>query len=922
MTHSSSDLTERDRARIRTAVAFLKDRLEEPEAVAWALGLKPDRRVERTAIVELVTGPEGSGLAEPYAAAWRLVVESWSYRSTGQSAVSALHHIRARVRAGDRSGTLIEGVADLVAPRLELESPHVRPSLPARKRRRPKTLTDLLSAGLTSVSLVYDVRGHRIDIGLDECADIPFLHALANALTARVDRGLHIAHRIYGDDAGALSAMAWPLRVYFVPPQIGLHDWDGPGGRVFEPDGVTRGMGPAVKFLYSVLKRIAELDPNAARPFLPRWRHSDEPIYRRLWAAAARSAKVVPAADVAAFLLDLHDSDFWNPSFLPEFAELRALRFCSLELDAQAMIAKRLRRGPPRRIFPRKLEAAEFRKIKRALAAIELRRIELGGAVLPRRHRDWLREAADEFSGLQTMAIDGGFRDPWVRPDLRQYTATKSEFDALEGKTRLQALEDALSQKTSASQATDWLRESAHSVLVVRDFEAAASIASRFPRVWEQFGHFHLQPAPQTGTEPPRDTQSEADRVLALMTRLSDATLEAAIESLCNWLHRWCEHVVGCATLPQLWLRAWPHAVKVTNAGATAEDIDFSTTTIRPDRDDRVPDKINTLHPPAGKLVRVFLQLPPFTVGSTVPLDDGSLFAQMRGCAIKAPGHSGLIARCLLTEKLPVFLQADSAWARRHLVEPLSMDDDHSIPLWHAVASSWLDTDVLKIIGDAVCRRVLDERINEQSRENLLSCLVHEGLSSFQQHREPAVAYARIAQTLRSADDATRAWAALEITQFQDFAYKDGHGSRALADLFRATVKPFLEQVWPQERSLATSRVSRHLACLPAVSGDAFTDAVDTIERFLTPFGCRSMLEYGYCEGDMAETLRMPRLSDAVDDTPKAHALLRLLDLTIGHTRDAMIPEDLAIALDRIESEARGLTSDPAFRRLAAAARR
>ena len=131
-----------------------------------------------------------------------------------------------------------------------------------------------------------------------------------------------------------------------------------------------------------------------------------------------------------------------------------------------------------------------------------------------------------------------------------------------------------------------------------------------------------------------------------------------------------------------------------------------------------------------------------------------------------------------------------------------------------------------------------------------MSCLVHEGLSSFQECREPAIAYARISQTLRSAD------------------------------------------------------------------------AVYAIERFLTPFGCRSMLEYGYCEGDMAETLRMPRLSDAVDDTPKAHALLRLLDLTIGHTRDTMIPEDLAIALDRIESEARGLTSDPAFRRLAAAARR
>ena len=514
------------------------------------------------------------------------------------------------------------------------------------------------------------------------------------------------------------------------------------------------------------------------------------------------------------------------------------------------------------------------------------------------------------------------FGIPGSAPTSGHYTASGSPFDELQGEARLQALEDAVSHETSAHQATDWLRESAHPLLVLRDFEAAADVLSQFPRVWEHFGYFHWQPAPQCDTEPPRDAQSEANRVLALMSRLSDATLEAAIEAICHWLHTWSEQVVGCAPLQQLWLRAWPPAVKGTNAAATAEDTNLSGASVRPTRDDRMPSEINTLHPPAGKLVRVFLQLLRFTDDAPDPFGDGSLIARMRDRAIEAPGRSGLIARCLLTEKLPVFLQSDPAWTRRHLVEPLSMDDDDSIPLWQAVASSWLDTDVLEIIGDAVCRKVLDDRINEASRENLVSCLVHEGLSSFQERREPAIAYARISQTLRSADDTIRAWAALEVTQFQDFAYKDGQNSRALADLFQSTVKPFLDQVWPQERSLATSRVSRHLACLPAVSGDAFTEAVYAIERFLTPFGCRSMLEYGYCEGDMAETLRKPRLSDAVDDTPKAHALLRLLDLTIGHTRDAMIPEDLAIALDRIESEARGLTSDPAFRRLAAAARR
>ena len=158
--------------------------------------------------------------------------------------------------------------------------------------------------------------------------------------------------------------------------------------------------------------------------------------------------------------------------------------------------------------------AEEVRATKRAFAAMELRRIEIGGGVLPAQVRDWLLEATDEFPGLKNMAIDDGFRDPWVRPDLRPRTSFKSQFDGLEGKARLQALEDALSGEPSAGQATDWLRRPGHAVLVLCDFEAAAGLVNRFPRVWDHFGYFHSRPAPQSESEQPRDAQSEANRVL------------------------------------------------------------------------------------------------------------------------------------------------------------------------------------------------------------------------------------------------------------------------------------------------------------------------------------------------------------------------------------------------------------------------
>jgi len=920
--HSRQDFNDRERARLRLAVAFLQGRLTEPQITNWALGLNPDRRVERAAIVELLTASDAPPLPEPYASAWLLIIESWSCHPVQQfTAATALLHIRTRLRTGDRSNTLIEEIIRLVAPRLELKPPHRRPWLDARKRWRPITIHDLFAAGLTGPSLVFDFRGHSIDIALQHISEVPFLHALASALTSAIDQGLYAARRIYGDDANAWPADASPLRVYFVRPQIGVHDWDAPGGRVFEPDGVTRGIGPAVKLLYSVVQRVAELAPEAKNRLLEAWRYSDLSIYRRLWAATARNPQSVPRSEVSRFLLELDDNDFWNLWTYPEFAELRAVRFATLQPNEQKMIARRLRKGPSRRLLPKNLKPQDVRLAKRALAVTELRRIEIGGGVLPSRIRKWLFEAADEIPGLEAMTIDSGFRDPWVRPDFRDLRPSRSPFDDLAGVARLQALEDALSANTSSAVAANWLEQPGQDFTILCDFEAASDQVSQFPTVWNRFGHIHSRSAAKTDSEQPRIQRSEANRVLALIIQLTDPALEAAIEGLCYWLQTWSDLVDTSKPIQQVWLRMWSHAVKFTNSLPTAENTILSGATLTEPGQRQIPDRINTVYPPAAKLVHVFLHLLRSSGDDPGTFSNAPLLACMRDRAINAPGYSGLIARSLFTENLPMFLRVDRAWAKRNLIEPLFADNDESILLWHAVSSSAISSGLLNFVGDAVCKKVLDDRLHESTRENLVDCLVYEALTAFQEQREPSVSFARISQTLRSASDSIRAWAALGTTEFQNYAYKVGRNSQALGASFQSAIEPFLEQVWPMEQSLATGSVSRHLACLPAVCGDSFTSSVDAIERFLAPFGCRCLLDYGFCESEMSETLKMPRLSEVVDDTPKARSLLRLLDLTIGHTPDAIVPDDLDIALERIRSIAPELTSLSSFRRLAAAAR-
>jgi hypothetical protein len=234
----------------------------------------------------------------------------------------------------------------------------------------------------------------------------------------------------------------------------------------------------------------------------------------------------------------------------------------------------------------------------------------------------------------------------------------------------------------------------------------------------------------------------------------------------------------------------------------------------------------------------------------------------------------------------------------------------------------------LKIIGGAMAERATDRRLGRETRRRLVFSIVIEALHAYREGRDPAVPNSRVQQMLRTLDDEVRASAANAIQQFvrelSAKAHEDGQpegeepeiGASAAA-LFRSAAAPFLRDVWPQERSLATPGISGALADLPATSREAFAEAVDAIARFLVPFECWSMLDYGLY-GEEGETKKLT----IINDEDKAKALLRLLDLTVGTSEGAVIPHDLTDALDQIRSVAPSLADAAAFRRLSTAARR
>lgn len=907
------NLNEQDRAVFRATVAFLTGRLEERATFDWALQLTSNDTILRLALLDVIDSPAGQKIHDPWQSAWRLIEESWHNPAIEDSS-TVVYDVQHRLHGGDRSGALVTQIVELVAPCLKIEPfsdihLHFR-----RPPRRPKKVEDLFSARLTS--------GRIVDpslLGLGGLLDRTFLMSLALGLDADVSRGLDIARRIGWCGEGNLWQLGGLHRVYYIPVVERADDEN-------EPDEFHQGIAPSVKLLHAVVSRLLEVDNSAAIEFVRRWKSTNSQIHMRLWAALATDSRVSPANEVVAWLTSLADRRFWDLHDYPEISVLRAKRFGEMKPNEQAALTERIRKRPPRNQWPRKANAGDVNNARFYWAARELKRIEIAGASLPSSDKTWLDSwIARKFHELDQMSrLDDGLlvsaKARWVASD------PDSRYDSLAGEERLKALEVALSaarrgwDDDPAERAADWIRQPGKLVQVIADLESVPGGGAGFARVWERFGWAHSPGGEEGEHATRRDLSVECARVLSLLAELPEATVRQAIDGISQWLSVWREQLVVLPGGSTVWHKVWPIAVEATNAKKFDEK-EANLDTVQQSSDDRDPMDLDTLNTPAGKLVGVFLAACPKLLVNNGPFAVDGAPRRMRDALIAVTGCSGLIARHRMIEALPYFLHAAPDWAHEHLISPLIADNSEAIVLWRAIARRTHFSDVLKIIGCPMAERATDQRLGRETRRSLVFSLIIECLHAFREHRDPAVSYARIQQMIRSLDDEVRAYGAEAVQRFvRDVsALRKGRQiSPSPEQLFRSAAKPFFQRVWPQERSLTTPGVSRALADLPATAREDFAEAVNTIERFLVPFECWSMIDYGLY-GNKEDG--GPKLS-SIDNAEKAEAFLRLLDRTIGTAEGSVIPHGLADALDQVRRVAPNLTENQEFRRLATVARR
>lgn len=907
-----ANLNEAGRAALLASIAFLNGRLEERATIDWALNLKPKDTIRRLALLHVIDSPDGRKIKEPWRSAWRLIEESWNSPSVHDHIATNEYQAQYRLRAGDRSGSLVELILEVVAPRLKVEPFNALYRCYREPPKRAQKVRDLFLATLTSSKIVDPA---VLDLG--SLTDSSFLVSLAHALDAAVLNGLDIARRIGWDGKRGLRQLGQLHRVYYMAPSE-----RSPGEH--EPDEFYRGIAPSVKLLHAAVSRLVEIDTGSALEFVRRWKATRSPVHLRLWAALSRDPRVTPAKDIGDSLLSLDDRHFWRLNDFPEIAELRAKRFSELEPRVQAVLTSRIRKRPPRKHWSRRFDANQVEDARLYWAVRELRRIEIAYATLPKRDKAWLEKRLPAFPGLVRMSrLDEGFpgspKARWVPPN------PEGKYDLIAGEERLKALEVALASSRNiwdggpANRAWDWIKEDTNAILILADLESIPDGGTSFPRVWELFGWVHAPDGKQSDDAVQRDLRSECARVLSLLAILPEATVRQTIDGVSNWLSTWKKQVIELSDGLVAWFKLWPNAVEVENTLCQSEEKSRINAAER-SSDGLESMNLDTLNTATGRLVDIFLAECPNLQRNPHPFSVDGTPRRMRDAIIASSGRSGLIARYCMIEGLPYFWRADQEWTQEYLIAPLIADNREARILWRAIAQSPHSPEVLKIIGIPMAERATDQRLPRETQGSLVSRIVAECLTAFREEREPAVPKDRIQQMIRALDDEVRAYGAETLKRFLRDAtqsHKEGQIPPSSEDLFRAAAMPFLQQVWPQESSLTTPGVSQALAALPAAAQGGFAEAVHVVKRFLVPFQCWSMFEYGlYGEED-----GKPKLS-IIDDHAKAAAFLILLDLTIGTTEWSVIPDDLADALDQVRSAALDLADGQVFRRLAAAARR
>lgn len=884
---SRAKLPDADSKVAQATWVFAKDRLMDREVLEWALEFTDQHLAERTTFRQLFDS-HSEQVAEPYRQAWRWVFEFWDRPQAGSSYDRLL--MKRDLKANASATETIRLIVTAVKPWLKIESRRRLEAIYNEVRvKRPKNVNDLLWLSISS--------GERLtpeDLNLKDIKDRDFLFELANSLNSAVLTGLNLAARI-GQISQRADSTNWQVhRVYFVPP---TQFPDGGG----EPDRYHDGFAPSTKLLFAVVEQLATFDRAAAQRVIASWDIDRWALYRRLWAATARNSELLTSSAVEKFLQTLDDREFWSAGSYPEFAEVRALRWNSLSLTARDALERRLLKGEPRRLLPKRIEPVEATLYVVRRAITELQRIQVTGAVLSKKAQSWLNTATASLDKAPAVkSITDGF-NAGVRVVASERPSGQRFYNVPRARLS-EELEKSLSDDSwddRSREASDFITHNPELILeILIDSEAPTAQASK---IWEAFGYY-FRPSDLNATIDSAADEDKAKIPLAVKTCQAIASLpqdivRGAIDGLASWMSFWERLLKDSNHFLPAWLSLWPSAVLEVNEGKK--------------NDKSLGDR--SFGSPVGNLVRAFMTSCPRITGNTRHLSIEPWTNVLQAIEDTA-GEAKRQTQYQMITSLGYFLAAEPYWALRNLLIPLRDADGESIELWAAFTQgNLLRREFLGQIATALVKAAMNTNLSSDVQGNLAGLVTWSEILDRRDGVAPTIATNLVQQMFRMGGDQVRSQA---LRAMKDYM-KGGETAKGQPADRYVLVSSLFAEIWPQELTLNTRRVSDALADLPAAAGTKFAEAVELIAPYLTPFDCWSLWEYGVlAHDDNGQTIRV------VQTAKDANAFLKLLDKTIGGEDGAVIPNGLDKALQHISLRAPGLEKDVRYQRLLTLSRR
>lgn len=877
-------LTDTERSINLTTRVFADGRLEDIAILEWAIELKSDQIAEREALRNLVEY-QPKPIRDPYRLAWRCVFEYWERPDVEMHREK--YKISRQLKGDGSPREIIRLIVYAVRPWLQIDtSKRLRALSGEAQPARPKHLKHLIYASISSGSRLMPA-----DIRLQENGDRNFLFELATALNAALLAGLNLGQMI-GSISKDMDVTNWQVRrTYFVPPE----QYPDGGG---EPDRHSEGFAPSTKLLFAVMERLSNLDLQAARRVIDNWDREGWTLYRRLWAAAARNSALVDSGEVAAFLIELSDREFWWASAYPEFAELRALRWATLSTDDQNCIEQRILRGEPAKLIPSRIEKSDRAGYRDHHVFVELRRIQAAGSNLTDKGQKWIDDFVARSSDLPVIELTHGFNQG-VRLIHRVRTVEKT-FDAMPTTKLLDELAKSLADTgwdDKSQNASEFIAENASVVLSLLK-KAEGTVAAK---VWQALGYAYrpenLNATPDTASQEDKDRILIALSICDSIVDERETVLSKAVDGLASFMTNWDRLLTSREEFQNAWLRLWPFAVEKTNSSKT-------------DRSEYNQEDFNS---PVGQLALAFIKTCPAVKSGDNPLSEGR-WPQMLQAMSETTGIARIHTQFVLVVELAYFIVAAEQWSRDFLLRPLinALESQETAVLWEAFSMADLpQKEVVTELAPSLVAAALSDRLSSEVRGNLSKRVIWSSLMDRAQKEEPAVSIDVIQQMLRLGTDEVRMEAVGAFSQYLEL------DDDLMEEERFEIVKSVFSDVWPKELTLSSKTVSERLARLPAETASCYVEATEMILPYLTPFDCWSLYDFGVV--DLDEDRDEFKI---INDPKKAAAFLSILDRSVAGDDGAIVPNSLEKALFHIKKISPKLEKDAQYQRLLTLSRR